>query len=259
MSIKLSYKKLGKGNPLIILHGLFGSLDNWMTFAKQLSDHRTVYLVDQRNHGQSPHSDEFNYDAMAEDLRDFIDEHKLDHPEIIGHSMGGKTAMNLAVKYTDHFSRLMVVDIAPKAYPVHHDKIIEGLKAVNLDSAERREDVDEELKEHIPDEGVRMFLMKNLKRTSEGFRWKINLKAIEDNIEAIGEGIEERQATEKPVLFVRGSKSDYILDKDMITIVTLFPSAELKTIEGAGHWVHAEKPKELLALVKDFFEINDHD
>lgn len=255
MALKLSYKEIGEGEPLIILHGLFGSLDNWMTFARKLADHRKVYLVDQRNHGQSPHSDEFNYDAMAEDLKKFIDDHNLEKPEILGHSMGGKTAMAFALKHTDQFSKLIIVDIAPKAYPVHHDKILEALKAVDLSKLESREQADEILAEHIPEEDVRLFLLKNLKRTSEGFQWKLNLKAIEENLDRIGEGIEARLTTEKPVLFVRGSKSDYIRDKDIIFIVQIFPTASVETIEGAGHWVHAEKPKELLDLVAGFLDI----
>lgn len=255
MAVKLAHKELGEGKPLIILHGVFGSLDNWMTFARNLSDYRKVYLVDQRNHGQSPHSDEFNYDAMADDLKKFIEDHKLDQPDIIGHSMGGKTAMKLAVKYTDLFSKLIVVDIAPKAYPVHHDTIIEGLKAVDLSSTSSRQEVDDVLKEYIPEPDVRLFLLKNLKRTPEGFKWKLNLKAIDENLERIGEGIENKKATEKPVLFIRGSKSNYIKDKDIITIISLFPSATIKTIDGAGHWIHAEKPEELLKLVGDFLDI----
>ena len=259
MALKLAYKVIGEGEPLIILHGLFGSLDNWMTFARRLSKHKKVYLVDQRNHGQSPHSDEFNYDAMADDLKKFIDDHQLGQPEIMGHSMGGKTAMNLALRYTDHFSKLIVVDISPVAYPPHHQTILEGLKSIDLKSIESREAADEALEKHVPEPDVRLFLLKNLKRTGDGFEWKINLKAIEENIDRIGEGIQERLATEKKVLFIRGSKSKYVRDQDMITIVQLFPNAEVKTIEGAGHWIHAEKPDELLEMVADFLEITSLD
>lgn len=255
MALELAYKALGEGKPIIILHGLFGSMDNWMTFAKSLAEHRKVYLVDQRNHGRSPHSDEFNYDAMADDLKKFIDQHKLDHPDIIGHSMGGKTAMFMAVKYPDHFNSLIVIDIAPKAYDVHHDKIIEGLKALDLSQISSREEADSKLSKHIAEPGVRLFLLKNLKRTSEGFSWRINLKAIEENLEEIGAGMEKRRYTDKPILFIRGSESNYIKDKDNITIVSLFPNSEIKTIEGAGHWVHADKPDELLKEVAHFFNI----
>lgn len=259
MALKLAYKVIGEGEPMIILHGLFGSLDNWMTFARQLSKHKKIFLIDQRNHGQSPHSDEFNYDAMADDLKKFIDDHNIGKPDIMGHSMGGKTAMNLALRYTDYFSKLIVVDISPVAYPPHHDGILEGLKALDLKSFENREDADKALSRDVPEPAVRQFLLKNLKRTSQGFEWKINLKAIDANMDRVSEGIEERFATEKKVLFIRGSKSKYIRDQDMITIVQLFPNAEVKTIEGAGHWIHAEKPDELLEMVADFLDITSLD
>ena len=259
MAVKLAYKELGNGKPLIILHGLFGSMDNWMTFARKLSPYRKVYLVDQRNHGRSPHTDEHNYDAMAEDLKEFIEEHNLDHPEILGHSMGGKAAMALALKYTDHFSKLIIIDIAPKAYPVQHDTIIEALKSLDLKNIHSREEADEELAKHIPEPGIRLFLLKNLKRTPEGFEWKLNLKALDENLQNIGEGIETRMATEKPVLFIRGSKSDYIRDEDIIATISLFPSASVKTVEGAGHWIHADKPDKLLNLVAEFLDITSLD
>lgn len=255
MAVKLAYKEIGEGKPLIILHGLFGSLDNWITFARQLSDYRKVYLVDLRNHGRSPHSNEFNYDAMADDLKKFIEDHNLDQPDIIGHSMGGKAAMKLAVKYTNLFSKLIIVDIAPKAYPIHHDKILEGLKAIDLSAIKSRQEADNALKEYVPEPDVRLFLLKNLKRAPEGFEWKLNLKAIDENLDRVGEGIENKKATEKPVLFIRGSKSNYINDKDMIIIISLFPTATIKTVDGAGHWIHAEKPEELLKLVGDFLDI----
>lgn len=256
MAVELSYKVLGEGKPLIILHGLFGSLDNWMTFARSLAEHRQVYLVDQRNHGKSPHTDEFNYDVMSDDLKHFIDEHNLDHPDIMGHSMGGKTAMFMAVKYPDYFDKLIVIDIAPKAYSVHHDKIIEGLKALDLSQITSREEADSKLAEYVPEPDVRMFLLKNLKRTGDGFEWKLNLKTIEENLDEIGKGLQEKRYTDKPVLFIRGSKSDYIKDKDSIAIVALFPNAEIKTIEGAGHWIHAEKPNELLKMIAKYLDIN---
>src|SRR6185295_3270371 len=129
-NMKLFYRQSGAGPPLIILHGLFGSSDNWYTLAKSFSAHFTVFLIDQRNHGQSPHSDDFDYSLLTEDLQEFIGEHKLQRPSIIGHSMGGKTAMNYAVRYGENVDKLIIVDIVPKRYPVHHDHILEGLMAV---------------------------------------------------------------------------------------------------------------------------------
>lgn len=249
----LNYKKLGEGKPLIILHGLFGSLDNWLTLAKEFSEFREVYLIDQRNHGLSPHSDEFSYEAMAEDLHQFIQKHSIKKPAILGHSMGGKTAMTYALAHTADWDKIIVVDIAPKAYPVHHDNIIEALTGLDLDKISSRSDADEQLATHIHDNGQRQFLLKNLKRTSKGnYKWKMNLDVIEENLEAMSQGMKAQLATEKDVLFIRGENSEYIKDEDFILITQHFPNASIETIEGAGHWVHAEKPQELFSMVMDF-------
>ncbi|UII28120.1 alpha/beta fold hydrolase [Fulvivirga maritima] len=252
--MELNYKVIGEGKPLIILHGVFGSADNWLTIAKELAEHHfKVYLLDQRNHGDSPHIDEFSYQAMADDLHEFIEKHELDKPFILGHSMGGKAAMKFSVNYSDEWEKMIVVDIAPKAYPVHHDKILAGLKSIDLDAIKSRGDADKQLAEHVPDLGTRQFLLKNLARNdSGGYKWKLNLEVIDKNIEAIGEGQEDRLAIEKEVLFIRGGKSDYVKDSDIILITQLFPNAEVKTIAGAGHWVHAEKSKEVIELILDF-------
>lgn len=251
--MKMNYKTIGEGKPLIILHGLFGSLDNWLSIAKELGETYKIYLVDQRNHGQSPHSEEFNYGAMAEDLNEFIEEHDIDRPYILGHSMGGKTAMKFALNHGEKWEKLIVVDISPKAYPVHHDVILEGLSAINVDELKSRGDADKQLAEYISDFGTRQFLLKNLNRKkSDGFEWKINLPVIKENIEIIGEGMEEQLAIEKDVLFIRGEKSDYIKNDDIILITQHFPNAKVETIKGAGHWVHAEQPEELLKVVSDF-------
>ena len=255
--MKLYHRELGEGKPLIILHGLFGSSDNWMSIAKELEGHFKMYLVDQRNHGQSPHSDEFSYAAMAEDLNEFIEEHGIENPSILGHSMGGKTAMNFAINHTDKWDKLIVVDIAPRAYPVRHDTILEGLKSIDVENLKSRGEADKQLAEYVKDLGTRQFLLKNLARKSDGgFEWKINLSAIDKNIEAMGEGVEQRLAIEKDVLFIRGENSDYIQDKDNILIVQLFPNSEVKTVKGAGHWVHAEQPQVLLEMITDFLEVS---
>ena len=250
--MQLHHRELGAGKPLIILHGLFGSSDNWLSIGKALSEQYKVYLVDQRNHGQSPHSNEFSYPAMAGDLLKFIQEHEVHEPHILGHSMGGKTAMWFAAQYTDLWDKLIVVDIGPKAYPVHHRTILDGLMSINMDTLSSRNEADQQLAKYVPELGVRQFLLKNLARNGQGFQWKINLPVINDTIEIIGEGMEERMVTEKKVLFARGAKSDYVKDEDMPLIKTLFPNADLETVEGAGHWIHAEKPREMLALVNRF-------
>lgn len=254
--MKLYHREIGEGKPLIILHGLFGSSDNWMSIAKELEGHFKMYLVDQRNHGQSPHSDEFNYTAMANDLNEFIEEHGIENPSILGHSMGGKTAMNFAINHADRWDKLIVVDIAPRAYPVHHDTILKGLKSIDVDNLKSRGEADKQLAEYVKDMGTRQFLLKNLARKSDGgFEWKINLPVIDKKIEAMGEGIEQQLAIEKDVLFIRGEKSDYIQDRDNILIVQLFPNSEVKTVKNAGHWVHAEQPKALLEMVTEFLEV----
>ncbi|UII33721.1 alpha/beta fold hydrolase [Fulvivirga ulvae] len=255
--MKLNYREIGEGKPLIILHGLFGSSDNWMSVAKELEGHFKMYLIDQRNHGQSPHSDEFNYAAMASDLSEFIEEHRIENPSILGHSMGGKTAMNFAINHADKWDKLIVVDIAPRAYPVHHDTILKGLKSIDVDNLKSRGEADKQLAEYVRDLGTRQFLLKNLARKSEGgFEWKINLPVIDKNIEAMGEGIQQQLAIEKDVLFIRGENSDYIQDKDNILIVQLFPNSEVKTVKNAGHWVHAEQPEALLEIIREFLEVS---
>lgn len=252
--MKLNYKELGdSGQPLIILHGLFGSSDNWMTIGRKLSEKFKVYLVDQRNHGDSPHDAVHNYEVMASDLKEFIETNKIQNPHIIGHSMGGKTAMYFAVEHPDLFDKLVIVDIAPKAYPVHHDSILEGLCSLNLDELESRSDADKQLSEYVPEKGVRQFLLKNLTRNeNKKFEWKINLSVLEKNIEVVGKGLEKKLATEKDVLFIGGKNSNYIKPEDHITINNFFPNARVTMVEGAGHWIHAEKPEEFLNLITNF-------
>lgn len=249
----MNFKKLGEGEPVIILHGVFGSSDNWLSIAKVLGEHNTVYLPDLRNHGDSFHDEIFTYEAMANDLLTFIKKEKIDNPVIIGHSMGGKVAMKFAVNHPDLFDKLIVVDIAPRAYPPHHQKILEGLKAIDLSQIHSRKDADDVLAQYVPEIGVRQFLLKNLARDeNKQFIWKLNLPVIDEHIENIGQGQEEQIAISKPVLFIRGGNSNYIKNEDNIAIVSIFPNSEVKTIEGAGHWLHAEKPEEFIQIVRNF-------
>lgn len=251
--MELHYRTMGEGQPIIILHGVFGTSDNWQTFAKQLSDSYQIFLLDQRNHGLSPHSDTFDYHVMAEDLREFIERHELKNPVILGHSMGGKVAMFFAVSHPNLFEKMIVVDIAPRHYPVHHQKILEALGAVKIDQVSSRKEAEDQMKPYIADFGIRQFLLKNLKREdNDSFGWKLNLSVIRDNIERIGEAVDDSRPVDKPVLFVGGEKSDYIRDEDHALISKIFPQARIKTIPGAGHWVHAEQPKLLLEEVKGF-------
>lgn len=251
--MKLNYKVLGEGRPVIILHGLFGTLDNWFTHAKDLSSDYQVYLVDQRNHGLSPHADEWTYEAMAADLKEFIEDHHIEDPILLGHSMGGKTVMRFASEYPEVLAALIVVDIAPKYYPPHHGDILKGLNAVDLPAIKTRSQAEAMLVPFISEFGVRQFLLKNLKRKEEGgYSWKMNLSVIEAQIENVGEALATDQGYDGTTVFIRGAKSNYILDDDFVAIQDQFPLAELITIHDAGHWVHAEQPAEFISNIKAF-------
>ena len=251
--MKLNFRTLGSGSPLIIMHGVFGSSDNWQTLGKAFSVKYKVYLVDLRNHGNSPHSDDFNYELMIQDIIELMDDESLSSADIIGHSMGGKVAMHLATKYPARVDKLIVVDIAPKFYPPHHQQIFKGFHSVDLISLENRKEADEQMAQVISNVGVRQFILKNLTRNSDGgFEWKLNLSAIESAIEKVGEGLEAEVTFSGDSLFIAGGNSDYILENDFELIRRFFPKAEVETIVGAGHWVHAEKPKELSELVLEF-------
>lgn len=250
--MKLFYREYGQGQPMIILHGLMGSSDNWLPQAKMLGEHYHVWVVDQRNHGQSPHSTEFNYNVLSNDILDFIQEHGIEKPVILGHSMGGKAAMNFALAHPDRLDKLIVVDIAPKAYDVRHDHIVEALKAVPIETVQSRQEANEALAPHISSEAVRQFLLKNLLRRPEGgFGWRINLPVIDQSLEMISGGLVNDGIFEKKTLFIRGSKSDYILDEDREAIKKIFPNSTMVTME-TGHWVQAEKPEEFVQVVLSF-------
>jgi esterase len=252
--MKLFFRKAGEGPPLMILHGLFGSSDNWFTLSKVFAESFTVYTIDQRNHGQSPHTDDFDYRLLTEDLEEFLIENKIESPIVMGHSMGGKTAMNVAIKNPSLISKLIVVDIAPKSYPVHHDQILEGLTAIPLATLSSRNEADKILSEFVPEIDVRQFLLKNLSRNSEGkFEWKINVSAIETHIEEIGQGMQYEGVFIKPTLFIKGARSNYFKPGDDELILKLFPSAKIETLD-TGHWVQAEKPQEFTQTVLNFFK-----
>ena len=251
--MKLNYKKLGEGRPLIILHGLFGSLDNWMTLAKSWSEKFEVYLVDQRNHGQSSHSDEFSYPIMAEDLKEIMDDLNLNTAILLGHSMGGKTVMEFSMNYPEKVEKLIVVDIAPVAYEVHHYIIIEALKSVPLESVSSRKEAESYLSKYISDLGTKQFLLKNLYwENKETLGWRFNLTVLSDSIVPISQYAIKDGVFEKSTLFVSGSKSDYVTSEYRPRIQSKFPNSTLQVIEGAGHWVHAEKMKEFSLVIENY-------
>jgi len=238
--------------PMIILHGLFGSCDNWLTQAKLFAEHYHVFTVDQRNHGLSPHSEDFDYTFMANDLLEFIEDRQLKDSIIIGHSMGGKTAMNFAIAHADKLSVLIVVDIAPRAYNLEHYTIAEGLNTVTIDTLTSRNEADEQLAKFVPEIDVRQFLLKNLQRKTEGgFSWKINLKVITANLGNIGVDLHYTGTFEKPTLFIKGNRSNYVREDDSAHILEVFPHAKIQGLD-TGHWVQAEKPQEFVDTVSSF-------
>ena len=253
--MQLFYRESGEGRPIVILHGLFGSSDNWMSVTKELALHYKAFVLDARNHGQSPHDSSHTYKDMASDLKEFIETHQLVNPILIGHSMGGKTIMRFAAEYPGIAEKLIVVDISPRFYGRHHEAILSGFSAINLDTLQTRNEADAIMSHYVGDVGVRMFLLKSLYRTNEGkFQWRINLPVINEQIDNIGEALPVSAKISTPTLFIRGSESGYIEDKDAALIAEHFSDYEIETVEGASHFVHAEKPKEIIALIEAFIE-----
>ncbi|HPQ22162.1 MAG TPA: alpha/beta fold hydrolase [Saprospiraceae bacterium] len=250
----LNYKIIGEGHPIVFLHGLFGMLDNWQTFARKLSEHGYMcIIVDQRNHGRSFHSPEFNYELLSDDLHTFLDEMHIFKTHLLGHSMGGKTALKFTSEYEDYVEKLIVVDIGLKSYRGGHELILDALNAVQLEEMNDREAVQEFLGTYGFGKEVILFLMKNLSRGKDGnFYWKMNLKSLTDHYDEILESVMIRGEIDVPTLFVKGEKSRYIIDEDWPLIHSIFPNAELQTVKGAGHWVHADAPEELLSSVLKF-------
>lgn len=256
--MKLFYRRYGeKGNqPIIILHGLFGISDNWVSYARRMAKVGfDVFVIDQRNHGQSPQSNNFNYPVLTSDLFNFIDEHEIDNPIIIGHSMGGKVAMRFALENPHTVKKLVVVDIAQKAYdlPETHLKIIKVMNSVDFSIVNSRKDVEKLLKPVILEISIRQFILKNLYRIEKNkYKWRIYLEGIESNIELISDYVGTTTTFEKPTLFIRGGASNYILDEDYPLIKTNFPNAKITTIEGASHWVHVEAMEKFYQLTMQF-------
>lgn len=254
----LFYKQYGdSGEPVFILHGIFGMLDNWHNIAKALSSRYRVYTIDARNHGQSPHSPEMSYALMADDVVNLADKLGLETFILMGHSMGGKTAMLTATLYPERISRLIVVDIAPKAYKPGHTQYFRAFEEIDWSSMNNRKDIDEALSRYESDMGVRLFLAKNIDRADTGgFRVKANIAALKNAYsEIIGEfplhGV-YRQAT----LFVLGGASHYLIESDKPVVLKHFPMSNFISIPEAGHWVHADKPAEFLDVITDFLDSN---
>jgi len=250
---KLFYQEYGDGYPLIILHGLLGASGNWHTLSRTVfSDHFRVLAVDQRNHGRSFHSDRHDYPAMAEDLWRFLDELQINATHLLGHSMGGKTAMYAALAFPSRVDKLIVVDMAPKEYPPHHAPIIEALQNIDPPAYDSRTAIDDALAESVDSYRMRQFLLKNLDYDGDRYTWKMNLAAIAEHYDKINKGVDTERTYDGPTLFIRGETSDYITDEDVPQIRANFPQAEIVTIEGAGHWVHADAPEAFAEVVLNF-------
>lgn len=251
--MKLFFREYGQGKPIIILHGIFGTCDNWVTVAKKLAENYRVITADLRNHGNTGHSPEMNYDVMVEDIKELIATENIEDPYIIGHSMGGKVAMHFAGKYPEMLGKLIVIDIAPKAYTVHHQQHIDAMKSLDLQKIQSRSEADKKMAEKVAEASIRQFLLKNLYRKEDKtFAWKLNLEAIENNLQNLSVGLPDNVEVDLPALFMRGAMSDYIKDSDAFTIKDHFPEASITTVYGAGHWIHAEKPDEFTEVVNKF-------
>ena len=245
---------LGSGKPFVILHGFLGMSDNWKTLGTRWAEAGyEVHLLDQRNHGRSFHSDEFSYKIMAEDLKNYCEEHNLKEIILLGHSMGGKVAMQFAVTYPEMVSKLVVADIGPKAYPSHHQDILKALSSLNFSQIKSRGEAEDVLSEYIKDEGTRLFLLKNLyRKTKKELALRINLPVLSEKIEEVGVALPENTVFEGDTLFLGGEKSGYIEPMDELLIKKHFPKAEIGTISNAGHWLHAENPDEFYDNVMNF-------
>ncbi|MCL3780457.1 alpha/beta fold hydrolase [Prolixibacteraceae bacterium JC049] len=269
--MELNYRKIGEqGAPLFVLHGLYGCSDNWMSIGRHLAERYQVYLIDLRNHGRSFHDAEHSYDAMVADLAWLIQDLELDKVTIVGHSMGGKVAMKLAADYPEKVEQLVVLDIAPKNYMEDsvqtgqygfHRHLIRTMLNTDIAEAANLREVDELLQTKIPEQRLRQFLMKNVGRnTGRKYQWRFNLKALDEWLDEIVGGVDFRELEDRmpilnyPVLFVRGGSSAYIEKDDEDRIRMIYPEAEIQTIEGAGHWLHAEQPAALVDQLKLFLK-----
>ena len=247
---------LGSGQRhLIVLHGFLGTGDNWKSHAKHWeSQGWCVHLIDQRNHGHSFWSTAFNYSILAKDLKAYLDHHEIQKCTLLGHSMGGKTAMFFASQNPEYITQLLVADIAPKAYPAHHQQILNGLASLDFSILKSRTQADQELSNFVPEVGVRQFLLKNLywiKKEQLGLR--INIETLKAVGEIVGEGLESHQKFDGPTLFLRGVLSGYISDQDRLILYHHFPNYTLKDVEKAGHWLHAENPTAFLNSIESWW------
>lgn len=257
--MKLFFREEGEGFPIVIVHGLYGSSDNWLTVGKKLASDYKVYLIDQRNHGRSPNADEHNYDAMKNDLAEFFDQQKIERAIVLGHSMGGKTAMSFAADYPERIEKLIIADIAPKDYFLLndesqyylHNNILRAMLEIDFSRIESRKQIEDFLNERIDSTLIVQFLLKSVSRNKENhqFEWRLNVPVLYDNLDEIIKGVNAHWFDDRlpiknyPVLFIKGANSNYILPEDYPSIRRIYPEAEIVEIPNAGHWLHAEQPQ----------------
>ncbi len=253
-TVSLHHRVSGAGEPLLMLHGLFGSLENLGSISRLLADQYQIHGLDLRNHGRSPHTDSHSYELMAADVVAYLDQAGLDRVRVVGHSMGGKVAMQLALQYPDRIERVVVLDIAPVDYPPHHDQILAGLRQLDLSQVASRDQADQSLAPFVPELPVRQFLLKNLVKTGPGtYGWRLNLPTLMARYPAILAGQTASQPFPRPVLFLKGGDSDYLQAHYWPQIQRLFPAAVMRIIPHTGHWLHAEKPEVVAAAARRFF------
>lgn len=245
---------LGEGTPFLFLHGFLGMGDNWKTLGSEFAEAGfQVHLIDQRNHGKSPHSDDFDYEILAKDIVDYCRQHDLSDIILLGHSMGGKAAMQVAAQNPGLVKKLIIVDIAPKYYPPHHQQILDGLTALEDAKLSSRKQAENLLKEFISNKGIRLFLLKNLERESQDkLCLKLNLSALKANIDKVGDALPEDHEYDGETLFIKGENSDYITSEDENLIKKHFPNSQITSIPNAGHWVHAENSEAFFDTVMNF-------
>ena len=250
----LHSKVIGNGIPLLILHGFLGMGDNWKSIALRLSSAGyQSHLIDQRNHGRSFHSQNFSYESMANDLKMYCDHHKLKDFILLGHSMGGKTAMLFAAINPDSVIKLIIADIAPRFYPIHHQQILQGLSKLDFNFIDSRKKADIQLSKHVDDFVVRQFLLKNLYWVCPGvLGLRLNLKILMENVNEIGESLPSNLTVNTETLFLKGDRSEYISDKDINLIGNQFEKFSVKTIPNSGHWLHAENPEDFFTEILNF-------
>ncbi|MEY8869523.1 MULTISPECIES: alpha/beta fold hydrolase [Gaetbulibacter] len=255
--MKLHSNILGQGKPFVILHGFLGMSDNWKTLGKKFSEEGfEVHLVDQRNHGHSFHDDNFDYETLSEDLRHYFEAHNLSEAIVLGHSMGGKTAMLFATQNPNLVSKLIVADISPRFYPIHHDAILEGLSSLDFSEIKSRGAADKQLANYVSDFGTRQFLLKNLYWKEKGqLALRMNLQVLKENVSEVGEALPLHAKFEKETLFLRGDKSEYIALQDETIIKQHFSNVNIVTIANAGHWLHAENPGDFFDVVLSFVKL----